>query len=132
VLTRDVVHLDVVRQTTSDDPPPGRPVPVVLPVFEVGDVLVLLLQRQLVEPLSQSELPVYGFLRDPVVDDIEETLGPDRLDQDLGVENLERSMVGTARVSGRGNLEASAEAGVYKDSRSAQSRSSFVSGTWAY
>lgn len=138
ILTGHVPHLDLVLQSAAQRPPTRRAVTVVLPVVEVRDVLELLLEGQLVEGLAQCELPVYLLLGDAKVGDVEEALRPDGLDKLLG--QLLVPLVGT--VGGeidvgdcmRTRLVSSRDIflpllGFSSDLRSAQSRSSLVSGT---
>jgi len=111
-----IVDLDVVRDTRCERTKTSRSITVVIPRFEIFDVVVLELffQREVIELASQCELAVYFFLADVEVVDIEEANMAnsmlklfDELLLAAGLSNLPRSRVMS----------------------SAQSKSSLVTGT---
>lgn len=83
-LTRHVPDLGLVVDAAAQQPPAGRPVAVVVALLQVGHILELLLQGQVVEALAQRILAVDLGLGDAKVDHIKEALCADGLDQDLG------------------------------------------------
>lgn len=89
--TGNVVHLNTVLDTVGQYTPTSGPVPVVLAVLEIGRVLGLLVEWQLVELLPKRKLPVDGCLRDAEIGHVKEALGADRVDEG-------RCQLGTAFV----------------------------------
>lgn len=84
ILGRHVPHLRLVVDTAAEQPSAGRPVAIVVARVQVRLILLLLLERQVVEGLAEGELPVDFLLGDAKVGHVKEALGPNGLDQDLG------------------------------------------------
>lgn len=83
ILGGHVPNLRLVVNTAAEQPSASGSVAIVVTRVQVRLVLLLLLQRQVIEGLTKSELSVHFLLRDAKVGHVEEALGPDRLDQGL-------------------------------------------------
>ena len=79
-LTRNIINLRLIFHSPSQHPPPGRPVPVILAVIQIRRVRLFLLQRKLVEFLSDRELFINELLGDIEADDVEEPFGSEGVD----------------------------------------------------
>lgn len=79
-LTRHVPNLCLVCYAAAENAAACGSISIVVARVQIRNVLHLLLQRQLIESLTQGELTVHGLLRNAKVGDIEETLGADGLD----------------------------------------------------
>lgn len=135
-LTGHVPHLRLIVYATAQQAAAGWSVAIVITRVKVGLVLLLLFQGQLVEVVPKGKLPVDLLLGDAKVDHIEEPLGPDDLDELLGQLGIAFNSPILCEVDGgncsRSEVLLSGQDDVWMNQRSAQSRSSFVSGTYEY
>ena len=84
-LTRNVIHLRLIFHSPSQHPPPSWSVPVILAVIQIRRIRLFLLQRKLVELLSDRELLINELLGDIESNDVEEPLGTEGVDEGVGL-----------------------------------------------